>query len=322
MTVVRWGILGAANFAKQHMARAIHAAEGGTLAALATSSAEKAEGFKAFAPDLKVHDTYDALLNDPDIDAVYIPLPNHLHVEWTLRAVAAGKAVLCEKPIAMNAKEIDRLIEARDDAGVLVAEAYMIVHHPQWRKARRLLHEGKIGTLTDAQVRFSFNNPDPDNIRNQSGTGGGGLPDIGVYAFGSVRYVTGEEPEAILSTDVTWENGVDTRAHVTARFPSFHYTGMVSTRMSPYQEVLFHGDEGVIRLTAPFNAGVYDQAEVHLQTPDGTVTTWRFPNVNQYVLQVEAFNRSVADQVVYPCPLEFSKGTQRMIDMVYEDAKG
>lgn len=168
MTVVRWGILGAANFAKEHMARAIHAAEGGKLAALATSSAEKAEGFKAFAPDLKVHSSYDALLEDPDIDAVYIPLPNHLHVEWTLRAVAAGKAVLCEKPIAMNANEIDRLIEARDDAGVLVAEAYMIVHHPQWRKARRLLHEGKIGTLVDTQVRFSFNNPDPENIRNQA----------------------------------------------------------------------------------------------------------------------------------------------------------
>ena len=320
MTEVRWGVLGAAKFAREHMARAIHAAEGGKLAALATSSADKAAPFKAFNPDLKVHDSYDALLNDPEIDAVYIPLPNHMHVDWTLRAIAAGKAVLCEKPIAMNARDIDRLIEARDDSGLLVAEAYMIVHHPQWRKARALLHEGKIGTLTDAQVRFSFNNPDPENIRNQSGTGGGGLPDIGVYAFGSVRYVTGEEPLEILSTDISWEYDVDTRAHVTARFPSFHYTGMVSTRMAPYQEALFHGDEGVIRLTAPFNPQVYGQAEVTLQTADGTVTTWRFPSDNHYVHQVEAFNRSLTDNVAYPCPLEFSKGTQQMIDMVYAAA--
>lgn len=322
MTVVRWGILGAANFAKEHMARAIHAAEGGKLAALATSSAEKAEGFKAFAPDLKVHSSYDALLEDPDIDAVYIPLPNHLHVEWTLRAVAAGKAVLCEKPIAMNANEIDRLIEARDDAGVLVAEAYMIVHHPQWQKARALYEAGAIGRLRRVSGAFSFDNRDTGNIRNRPETGGGAVPDIGVYIYGATRFVTGEEPVEILSAEITRDNGVDVTTHVTAAFPSFHYSGSVSMRMAPWQEMVFHGEAGVMRLAAPFNANVYGEARLVVQGADLTETHYRFPADNHYVHQVEAFNASLLDGTAYPCPLEFSRGTQAMIDMIWAKEAG
>ena len=123
MTVTRWGILGAANFARQHMAPAIHAAKGAKLVALATSSPEKAKGFQEFCPDLRLHRTYEALLADPEIDAVYIPLPNHIHVEWTLKALAAGKHVLTEKPIAMQASEIDAIIAARDSTGLMAAEA-------------------------------------------------------------------------------------------------------------------------------------------------------------------------------------------------------
>ena len=134
MTPVRWGILGAANFARQHMAPAIHAAEGAELAALATSDPAKAAGFKAFCPSLFVHDSYEALLADPTIEAVYIPLPNHLHVEWTLKAIAAGKHVLTEKPMTLVASDFDQLIAARDKSGLFVAEAYMIVHHPQWHR--------------------------------------------------------------------------------------------------------------------------------------------------------------------------------------------
>ncbi|MEO1951821.1 Gfo/Idh/MocA family oxidoreductase, partial [Thioclava sp.] len=154
MTVLNWGILGAAKFAREHMGRAIHAAEGARLAALATSSPEKADPFKAFAPDLKVHDSYDALLADPEIDVVYIPLPNTLHVEWTKKALAAGKHVLTEKPIAMKAEEIDGLIAARDAAGKFATEAYMIVHHPQWQQVRDWLDAGAIGELRHADVAF------------------------------------------------------------------------------------------------------------------------------------------------------------------------
>jgi predicted dehydrogenase len=185
MKPVRWGVLGAANFAREKMAPAIHAAEGAELAALATSDPAKAEGFRAFCPGLAVHSSYDSLLADASIDAVYIPLPNHMHVEWTLKALAAGKHVLTEKPIALKAREIDQIIAARDRTGLLAAEAYMIVHHPQWHRAKEWFEAGEIGDLVHADVAFSFNLTDDGNIRMKPETGGGSLRDIGVYTFGS-----------------------------------------------------------------------------------------------------------------------------------------
>lgn len=321
MTHVNWGILGAARFARQHMGPAIHAATGGRLAGLATSDATKAQSFLDFAPDCRVFDSYDALLADPGIDAVYIPLPNHLHVEWATKAAQAGKHVLCEKPIALDTAEIDTLIALRDSTGMLIAEAFMIVHHPQWHKARDLVREGALGTLHRVEAAFSFYNNDPVNIRNRPETGGGALRDIGVYIFGGTRFVTGEEPSEMLSVDVDWENDVDTRVHVTARFPSFHYSGMVSTRLALFQDVTFHGSEAVMKLSAPFNAGSYGQADVTLLRAPNHVQIWRFPDVQQYVLQVEAFNAAVQGGVDYPCPLEFVRGTQEMIDRVFDAAK-
>ncbi|MBY6117268.1 Gfo/Idh/MocA family oxidoreductase [Mameliella alba] len=320
---VRWGILGAAKFARQHMGPAIHMGRRGRLAALATSSAEKAAPFAALAPGLVVHDSYEALLADPDIDAVYVPLPNHLHVEWTIKALEAGKHVLVEKPLAMSAPEFDAVIAKRDATGLLAAEAYMIVHHPQWQKAAQLYREGAIGKLVRVSAAFSYDNRvDTENIRNRPDTGGGAVPDIGVYIYGAARFVTGEEPSEILSAVVDRENGVDVWTHITARFPSFHYTGVVSMRMAPWQEVVFHGEEGVMKLSAPFNAGVYGEARVVLQSRDLVETVHRFPADNHYVHQVEAFNATVLDRAEYPCPLEFSRGTQAMIDMVWAKEAG
>ena len=173
---VRWGVLGASKFAREHMAPAIHLAGGGKLAALATSSADKAEPFQEINPDLTVHLDYDALLADPEVDAVYIPLPNHLHVEMSRKAIAAGKHVLCEKPMTMQADEFDELIALRDRSGLVVAEAYMIVHHPQWQRAHYLVEDGAIGELQEVRGFFAYNNAaDPGNIRNTPGTGGGGI---------------------------------------------------------------------------------------------------------------------------------------------------
>jgi len=318
---VRWGILGAANFAQQFMARAIHAAEGADLFALATSSPAKAEGFKAFQPNLRVHDSYDALLADPDVDAVYIPLPNHLHVEWTIKALKAGKHVLTEKPIAMSEAEFDQLIAARDESGLLAAEAYMIVHHPQMQRARNLVQGGAIGDLMLVDTVFSYDNRDANNIRNRPETGGGALPDIGVYIYGAARYVTGQEPEAITHTNITRENDVDVFTQVSAKFPSFAYSGVISMRMANRQYITFHGTKGHLTLTAPYNANVYDVASLTLETAEGRKTE-RFPMANHYVLQVENFVRSITKGVEYPCPLEFARGTQRMIDMTLAAENG
>lgn len=317
MKPLRWGILGAANFALNHMGPAIHAARGAELAAVASSSADKAAAFAAFAPGLKTHDSYDALLADPDIDVVYIPLPNHLHVTWTKKALAAGKHVLCEKPIALAAPEIDDLIAARDAAGKLAAEAYMIVHHPQFHRARDLLADGAIGKLAHVEAAFSFFNDDAGNIRNQAATGGGGLRDIGVYTMGAARFVTGQEPDAVPYANLRFDNGVDVYAQFVADFPGFAYQSMVSTRLFPRQGITFHGDKGVLRLTCPFNANVFDIAELTLENDGNKVLTERWPGINHYVLQVENFCNAVQTGAAYPCPLEFSRGTQHMMDMVF-----
>jgi predicted dehydrogenase len=321
MTPIRWGILGAANFARQHMGPAIHAAHGAELVALATSSAEKAQGFQAFAPGLRLHDNYEALLADPAVDAVYIPLPNHLHVDWSIKALAAGKAVLCEKPMGLTAADYDRLIAARDAAGRLAAEAFMIVHHPQFIRARDLVQNGAIGRLMHVDAAFSFNNGgDGDNIRNRPETAGGALRDIGVYVMGAARFVTGQEPGAIPFANLHLENDVDVYAQFAATFPDFAYSGMVSMRMHPRQQITFHGDKGVLRLTCPFNANVFDIAQLVLETDGNCVTIERWPGVNHYVLQVENFGKALRGAAAYPCPLEFSRGTQVMMDMVF--AKG
>ena len=324
MKPIRWGVLGAAKFAREHMAPAIHAAEGAELTALATSDTAKAEGFRAFCPGLFVHPTYDALLADPTIEAVYIPLPNHLHVEWTLRALAAGKHVLTEKPIAMKAREIDQIIAARDRSGLLAAEAYMIVHHPQWQQAKAWLSAGEIGTLVHADVAFSFNLTDAGNIRNKPDTGGGSLRDIGVYTFGCVRFVTGAEP-VDLSARIHREGGVDVFAQVAGIMESsqgrFTYGSMTSMRMYNRLVATFQGTKGMIRLDGgPFNANVNDLAAVELHQNGNRVTVERFPTANHYKLQVEAFGRTLRDGTPYPCPLEFVRGTQAMMDRVYEVA--
>ncbi len=313
---VRWGVLGASRFARNQMAPAIHGAAGGSLHALASRHPSAAEDFKQINPELRIYSSYAELLDDPAVDAVYIPLPNHLHVEWTRKAIEAGKHVLCEKPIALEAKEIDALIHLRDQSGLQLAEAFMVVHHPQWLAARELVQGGAIGRLMQVDGVFSYNNRDAGNIRNRPETGGGSLRDIGVYTIGTARFVSVAEPDSIRLDYVQWENSVDTTAHVTAEFNGFHFSSLTSMRMAPRQFMTFQGDEGVVHLAAPFNAGVFGEARVELHKPNHEVETRRFPGINQYVLQVEAFNRSVLHGSEFPCTLDFVRGTQQVIDQI------
>ncbi len=324
MKTVKWGILGASNFALRHMGPAIHAAHGAELVAVASSSAEKVAGFQAFAPAARHVKTYEALLADPAVEAVYIPLPNHLHVEWTLKALEAGKHVLTEKPIALHAPEIDALIATRDRTGLVAAEAYMIVHHPQWQRAREWIAAGEIGTLRHVDAQFSFFLDDGGNIRNRPETGGGSLRDIGVYTFGSARFVTGAEP-VDLSSRVIREKGVEIWAQVAATMqgPAGRYTYNSMTTMRAYnrQVVTFQGTTGMIRLEGgPFNAGVNDMAEIELHKGGNRTLIERFPALNQYQLQVEAFGRSVREGAPFAWTLENAKGTQAMIDWAYREA--
>lgn len=321
-TIVRWGVLGAAKIGWEHLCPAIHLSERGEFYALATRSREKAQPYLDCYPGLTVHGSYEDLLADPEIHAVYIPLPNSMHVEWTRKALDAGKHVLCEKPIALRAAEIDTLIAARDRTGLVAAEAFMVTHHPQWHFVRDQVQSGAIGRLQFVQGAFSFNNAaEPENIRNRDDLGGGALRDIGVYPSVTTRFVTGQEPLNVRST-IEWDRGIDATATVLAQFPDFTLQFYCSMRLGARQEMVFHGDEGFIRVTAPFNAGLYDGETVQIRRDDGTTTTKRFLNSQHYLRQIEAFNRSVLDNDPFPCTLELSRDNQVMIDMIYTAAGG
>jgi predicted dehydrogenase len=209
--------------------------------------------------------------------------------------------------MAMPAADFDSLIAARDAAGVLAAEALMIVHHPQWQRARQLLADGAVGRLWRIDGAFSFNNRDAGNIRNQAAMCGGGLRDIGVYVMGGARFATGLEPTNVQAR-IQWENGVDVYAAISARFGEADYVNYTSIRMHPRQEITFHGDAGVQRLPVPFNPRVFGEARLELQRGMETRVE-RWPAVNQYELQAAAFNRAVREGGDYACPLEFSRGT-------------
>ena len=319
MTVTRWGILGAARFARTTMAPAIHEAAQAQLVAVASRDPAKAAPFAALAPGLRVHDSYEALLADPDIDAVYIPLPNALHAEWAEKAMRAGKAALVEKPLGMSVAEIDRLIAVSAETGVLCAEAYMPPHHPQWQQVRRLLADGAVGTLQMVRGIFTFTLDDPGNIRAQAAMGGGGLRDVGIYPIGMTRWALQAEPEGI-TADIRIENGVDTRAELRGHVGDVVVTMVSGLSQMRWQEMVFHGDQGLIRLPAPFNPGAFAEGAVELHRPDHSVSVWRYPADRQYVLQVEAFGRSLRDGAAYPVPLAFSRGSQAVIDAAFAAA--
>ena len=316
---VRWGILSAAKIAREWVAPAIHNSARGVIAAVASHTPGKAEALAAPYGDVKIYNDYNALLADPEIDAIYIPLPNGGHVEWTEKTLRAGKHVLCEKPIALKAEEVDRLIALRDETKKFAAEAFMVTHHPQWHRVRELLAQGAIGKLLHVQGGFSFYNDDPQNIRNDPAQAGGALRDIGVYPSVTARFVTGQEPTAIRA-QITWDRGIDSTARVWAEFPGFSMDFYVSMRMHPYQSKLFHGDAGWIRVNAPFNAKAYGDETLEIRDRSGAVRLERFAMIDQYTAQIDGFHDTVLDGAAYACPLEFSRGNQRMIDMIYASA--
>lgn len=318
MEPINWGILSAAKIADEWVAPAIHSGTKGRIAAVASRTPGKAEALAAPYSDVRLFDDYDAMLADPGIDAVYIPLPNGDHVAWTKRALAAGKHVLCEKPIALTEAQVNELIQARDVSGCFAAEAFMVTHHPQWTRVREMLAEGAIGTLVHIDGAFSFFNDDPNNIRNMADLAGGALRDIGVYPCVTARFATGAEPTDIRA-EIEWDKGIDSTARVWADFPDFTMSFYVSMRMGLRQQMVFHGTKGFLTVETPFNAKLYGDDVLHLAIGN-TVTRERFPLVNHYQVQVDAFADTIRSGAPFACPLEFSKGNQRMIDMIYAAA--
>ncbi len=315
----RWGVLSTAKIAREQLLPAILDSENGTLAAIASRDIGKAAALAARFGAQHAFGSYDELLASGDVDGVYIPLPTSQHVEWTLKAANAGKHVLCEKPIALDAKDIAPLIEARDRNRVLVCEAFMVFYHPQWAKVRELVADGAIGRLRHVQGAFSYYNVDPTNMRNQLDLGGGALPDIGVYPSVATRFVSGKEPVRIQATVERDEKfGTDIYSSVKADFGDFDLSFYCSTQMALRQFMVFHGDKGFIEVHGPFNAGDYEhhRIELHNEKHD-QATVFRFPGTRQYRLEVETFARAALGGKDAVFTLENSVANQKMIDAIF-----
>lgn len=315
----RWGILSTARIGREHVIPEIGESENGVVAAIASRDIARARALSETVGVPKAFGSYEELLASDAIDGVYIPLVTSQHVEWAIRSADAGKHVLVEKPLALNAADIGPVIEARDRNKVLVVEAFMVFHHPQWAKVRDLLANGAVGRLRHVQGAFSYFNTDPGNMRNQVALGGGGLPDIGVYPTVSTRMVTGAEPLRVQATvERDPDFGTDRYASVKADFGGFELSFYCSTQMALRQEMVFHGEKGYIVVHGPFNAGDYDHAHVtlHNANHDGA-EVFRFPGVRQYRLMAENFVRAARGEDAPVFTLENSVANQKMIDAIY-----
>lgn len=317
--MLRFGILSTAKIGRELVVPAIQDAENCVVTAIASRDLSKARAMADRFSVPQAFGSYEEMLASDLIDAVYIPLPTAQHVEWTIKAADAGKHVLCEKPIALKASEIEALIAARDRNRVLVSEAYMVTYSPVWRKVRELLRDGAIGRLRHVQGAFTYFNRDPANMRNIPALGGGGLPDIGVYPTITTRFTTGKEPLRVqATTERDPDFGTDIYSSVRADFGEFELSFYISTQLAARQVMVFHGHKGFIEVKSPFNADRYGAEELELTNQNHSQSQlFRFQDSRQYKLEVEAFARAAKGEPEEVVTLESSVNNQKFIDAIY-----
>ncbi len=322
MEPVRFGVISTAKIGIEKVLPAMQQSELCRIVALASRDRARAETAAGALGIAKAYGSYAELLADPEIEAVYNPLPNHLHVPVSIQAAAAGKHVLCEKPVALTAEEAERLIEARDRAGVLIQEAFMVRHHPQWLRARELVRSGRVGELRVVQGSFSYMNLDPNNVRNQAGIGGGGLYDIGCYPTVTARFLFGAEPRRVVSqVEYDPDFGTDRLASVLLEFPAGQALFVCSTQLVPYQRMLIFGTKARIEVEIPFNAPPDRPCRIFVddgsQPGGGSAQPESFDVVNQYTLQGDAFARAIRTGAPLEFPLEDAVRNMRVLDAIY-----
>ena len=319
VTPIVWGILGAARIALERVIPAMHPSDLCDVRAIASRDAGRAAEAARAARVPVAHGSYEALLADPEIEAVYIPLPNHLHVEWSIRALEAGKHVLCEKPIACTAGELAPLVEARERSGLLVEEAVMVRDHPQWTRVRALIDAGRIGAVRNVQLSYSHFTDDPDDIRNRRDVGGGGLLDVGSYCSAIARLIFDAEPvRAMALVDPDPRFGTDRFVTALLEFPGGHASFFCSTQSSRCQVVQIVGTTGWMRAEVPFAhppdlpARLLIGSNVAPGTEPEEIV--RFDPVNQYRLQAERFGRQVRGAAPSRWPIETGAANMRVLD--------
>jgi predicted dehydrogenase len=322
MDKVRWGILSTANIGTAKVIPAMQRGEHCAITGIASRDLERARAAAAQLGIPKIYGSYGELLADPEIDAVYNPMPNHLHVPWSIEAIEAGKHVLCEKPIALTSAEAQTLVDAAARRPELkVMEAFMYRHHPQWQKARELVEAGAIGELRTVQSFFSYFNDDPENVRNIADIGGGGLMDIGCYNLSLSRFIFGAEPSRAMGiVEYDPRFNTDRLASGVLDFGRGTATFTCSTQLANYQRVNIFGTEGRIEIEIPFNAPPDRPTRIWHQR-GGDVEEISFDVVDQYTIQGDLFSLAVLNDTPVPTPLSDAVANMRAIEAVVESGK-
>ncbi len=317
---LRFGILGCANIVRRDLIRGFHAAVNAEPYAIASRSLEKARQWAADLGIPHAYGSYEALLADPLVDAVYIPLPNHLHGEWTIKAAQAGKHVLCEKPLALNAAEAEQMATACAQAGVALLEAFMYRFHPQTVRLRQLVNEGAVGSVKVIRGGFSFFMPYSDNVRWFPEMGGGALMDVGCYPVSLTRLLLGDEPVRAMASAVFSIIGVDETLAGILRFPADrHLVFECSFRAAGGQAVTIIGEEGRIDVPVAFLHGL-GTTEIHLHR-EGQVKTLSFGPADEYQLMIESFGRAVLQGEPLPVTPADAVANMRAIDALARSAR-
>ncbi|MGI9485241.1 MAG: Gfo/Idh/MocA family protein [Geminicoccaceae bacterium] len=326
MQPVRFGVISTARIGLERVIPALQKGHAVSIEAIASRDLDRArEAAKKFGI-ARAYGSYAELFADPGIDAVYNPLPNHLHVPTSIEAVEAGKHVLCEKPIALDAHEAKQLIEARDRTGMVIAEAFMVRHHPQWQKARELIRNGRIGELRAVQAVFSYMNRDPANVRNQADIGGGAIYDIGCYPIVTARYLFADEPVralALIERDPDFQT--DRLVSAILHFSEGQAQFVCSTQLVPQQRLLILGTEGRIELDIPFTP--LENQTSRLLIDDGSHRGFlakeeiTFEGINQYTLQGDHFAQVVRGNAALDFPIKDSVRNMAVIDALYRSGE-
>ena len=323
---IRWGVLSTAAIGIKKVIPAMQQGQYSTVTAIASRDFAKAQQAAKTLGIPTAYGSYEELLADPNIDAVYNPLPNQLHIPWTAKAAEAGKHVLCEKPLSMTVAEAKSLITVSNRTGVKIGEAFMIRSFPQWLRLRELLKQGRVGELRSVVGVFSYFNVDPANIRNQVEAGGGALMDIGCYLIHASRYAFAAEPTRVVSRlERDPQMHTDRLTSALLDFPAGQAIFTCSTQLVPYQRVHFLGTRGRIEIEIPFNAPIERPTRIFID--DGgdltgkTISTETFPTANQYVMQGDDFSKAILNNTEVPVPLEDAIKNMAVIEAVFKSAE-
>jgi predicted dehydrogenase len=323
---VRWGILGAANIALKKVISGMRGSALAQVVAIASRDIAKARAAANSLGIPRAYGSYQELIDDPDIEAIYNPLPNHLHVPWSIRAAERGKHVLCEKPIALTAREARELLEVRDRTGVQIGEAFMVRTHPQWHKVREIIASGRIGELRLITGHFSYYRRDPGDIRSRVEWGGGALMDVGCYPITISRWLFGAEPTEVMGLiDRDPDMHVDRLTSGLLRFERGQATFSCATQLVHYQVMQIFGTTGRIDVRIPFNPPPGDECRIFVddgRDVEGSgIETITFPPVDQYALQADRFSEAIRGVGSVPVSLEDAMGNMAVIDALFRSAE-